>query len=127
MNYRSWNMILASAVAVFWLAAGQAWGKPPLIKRLTSEAMADKVRNDVPSESGGGGIYEELKVHSLGVGLGQTFVRGHLARHGEDKITLDGYYNYSVSHSFDMVLNFHYSQHVFTRRKSCPAGGIGWH
>ena len=91
-----------------------------MIKKLTSKKVAQEVEQDVslvgkkrrPENT----IPQELKVHSLGIGLGQTFVRGNLGEHGQDKITADIFYNYSVSYSFDLMLNFHYSEHFFARR-----------
>ena len=39
-----------------------------------------------------------------------------MSKHGQDQITADIFYNYSVSYSFDLMLNFHYSEHDFARR-----------
>src|SRR5690606_32055169 len=44
---------------------------------------------------------------------GQTFLLNDLEDNGEDKITVDGFYNYSASHSFDLLVNFHISKHKF--------------
>ena len=63
-------------------------------------------------------IPHELKIHSLGVGLGQTFVRGDLGQYGQDQLTADLFYNYSVSYSFDLMLNFHYSHHSFSDKNT---------
>ncbi|EQC44412.1 hypothetical protein [Bacteriovorax sp. DB6_IX] len=64
----------------------------------------------------------KLKVHSLGVGIGQTFLQGDFKDHGEDKITADLFYNYSASHSFDFLANFHYSTHEYRKKKVTATG-----
>ena len=110
------------AVAVFCLIAqtGLVWGKGiPLIKKLTSDKVAQEVEKDIPrppavakKRRSRNAVPEELKVHSLGLGLGQTFIKGDMSKHGQDGITLlDFFYNYSVSYSFDLMLNVHYSEH----------------
>ena len=107
---------------VLWLSVqvSSAWGQNiPLIKKLTSKTVAEKVEKNIPQEakkSSQNNIPNELKVHSLGVGLGQTFVKGSLGRYGQDKITADIFYNYSVSYSFDLMLNLHYSKHTFSHQ-----------
>ena len=102
------------------------WGQNiPLIKKLTSKTVAEKVEKSIPlaaKRRPENRIPDELKVHSLGVGLGQTFVKGDLGKHGQDKITADIFYNYSVSYSFDFMLNLHYSKHTFSRRQTKLTG-----
>jgi len=56
-------------------------------------------------------IVSSIKTHSLGVGIGQTFLLGDFSDIGEDSITLDLFYSYAASYSFDFLLNFHYSTH----------------
>ena len=106
-------------MAAFCLFAqtGFVWGKNiPLIRKLTSEKAAQEVEKKIPPIVGkrsSSVAHQELKVHSLGLGLGQTFVRGKLGQYGQDQITLDVFYNYSVSYSFDLMLNLHHSEHSF--------------
>lgn len=52
-----------------------------------------------------------LQQHGLGLGLGETFLLGNYAKHGEDKITLDLFYSYTASYSFDLLVNAHVSEH----------------
>lgn len=54
-----------------------------------------------------------LETHSVGVGIGQTFLKSDFGRAGEDKITWDLYYQYRASHSFDFIANFHTYKHKF--------------
>ena len=53
----------------------------------------------------------KLNAHGLGIGLGQTFLMGNYGDHGDDEISLDFFYSYSVSYSFDLIVNTHYSSH----------------
>lgn len=59
-----------------------------------------------------------LNKHSLGVGIGQTFLYSQFEDNGQDEITVDLYYNYSASHSFDLLLNAHLSSHEFGETES---------
>lgn len=84
----------------------------PNMHQLTSESTAKKVNNDIPSGN-------ELRIpgairkHSVGLGLGQTFLRSDFHDQGTDKITPDLYYNYSASYSFDFMANLHWSKHSY--------------
>lgn len=49
--------------------------------------------------------------HSIGIGLGQTFLMRKFDDNGDNKVTADFFYNYAASYSFDFVLNAHYSKH----------------
>lgn len=94
------------------------------IKNLTSKKKSKSVER--PSDQGSHSssshlssqIPSELKKHSLGIGVGQTFVAGDFADHGENKITWDLLYNYSASHSFDLLTSFHISKHRFRQTYS---------
>ena len=76
------------------------------IQNLTSSETASQVATQITNSSG-------LQKHSLGIGLGQTFVAGDFADTGEDKITWDLLYNYSASYSFDLLVDFHHSKQSF--------------
>jgi len=100
---------VTSLVTVFVFALGtSAWAqKKPNIKELTSNEKTKEVATDIPSGN------DSVKLHSLGIGIGQTFLLGDAGDNGEDKITWDIYYNYSASYSFDFMTNFHTSKHKF--------------
>jgi opacity protein-like surface antigen len=49
--------------------------------------------------------------HSLGIGIGQTFLLRRVDDHGNDKLTTDIFYGYAASYSFDFMLNGHFSKH----------------
>lgn len=57
------------------------------------------------------GSARRLQQHGLGIGLGETFLLGNYAKHGNDKITVDLLYTYAASYSFDLLLNAHMSEH----------------
>lgn len=76
------------------------------VKALTSKKSAKKVAQELPSASFGTG----LKKHSFGIGVGQMFLRGGFADHGNNKMSVDLYYNYGVSYTFDLLTNIHYNK-----------------
>lgn len=88
----------------------------PNIGALTSEKTAEKVHNQIPEPSTEERIPNEINKHSIGIGLGQTFLRSDFHDHGTDKITPDIYYNYSASYSFDFMANMHWSKHKYMNR-----------
>jgi len=90
------------------------------IKSLTSKKSSKKVEKEVKQVKSLAN--KGLKVHSVGVGIGQTFLSGDFKDHGEDKITADLFYNYSASHSFDFLANFHYSKHEYRNREVTATG-----
>jgi opacity protein-like surface antigen len=55
----------------------------------------------------------QINKHSVGIGLGQTFLFSDLEESGDNKITAELFYAYSASYSFDLLLNFHTSSHSY--------------
>ncbi len=49
--------------------------------------------------------------HSMGVGLGQTFLMGDFSSNGDDSITTDIFYSYNASRTFDLLISGHVSDH----------------
>lgn len=99
--------ILTYAIPVVLIATGISSNANESIKGLTSDKKAKKVETAIPESRNS----NPLKKHSIGIGIGQTFLAGDFSDHGEDKITWDLFYNYSASHSFDFIANFHSSKH----------------
>lgn len=99
----------------FSTASAQEKQIRPNIQNLTNDKSAQKVNDQIPDESEAR-IPGDVHKSSLGIGIGQTFLRTDFAEHGTDKITPDIYYNYSASYSFDFVSNFHWSKHKFKGR-----------
>lgn len=87
----------------------------PNINQLTNDMQAKSVNNRIPDESEPR-IPGEINKHSIGLGIGQTFLRSDFHEHGTDKITPDIYYNYSASYSFDFMANAHWSKHKYLNR-----------
>ena len=63
-----------------------------------------------------------VNVHSIGLGIGQTFLWGEFEANGDDRITGDIFYTYSASYTFDVLVNLHYSEHKFRNRDVKIAG-----
>ncbi len=96
-------------IPVVVLAAGTSALAKPSIKKLTSDEKSQNVDSDIPVSRN----MSLLNKHSVGLGIGQTFLMSEFADKGEDKITWDLFYNYSASHSFDFLANFHTSKHKY--------------
>lgn len=92
----------------------------PNIHQLTNDKAAQKVNDSIPDTSDR--IPGSIHKHSIGIGVGQTFLRSDLAENGNDKITPDIYYSYSASYSFDFVANLHYSEHSYLNREATIKG-----
>jgi len=84
------------------------------IKSMTSNKTAKKNEEKLPAPAR---AQSTLKLHSVGVGVGQTFLGGDFEDNGDDSITADLFYNYSASHSFDLLINGHYSVHKLGQKK----------
>ena len=99
-------------LALVWSSCILAADPVPNIKKITSEKSAQEVSTTMPEPSR---IPGEINLHSLGVGIGQTFLSsGDFKDNGDDSITGELFYGYSASHSFDFVANLHYSKHEFS-------------
>ena len=98
----------------------QATIKPSIIN-LTSQKTSRSVSKDIPKTNSELNA-KDLKRHSLGVGIGQTFLSSELGQNGDDRITLDLYYDYSASYSFDLIVNLHHSSHQIVKREATITG-----
>ncbi|PIK13914.1 outer membrane beta-barrel protein [Halobacteriovorax sp. JY17] len=96
-------------IPVAFLATGFSATAKPSIKKLTSDEKSKNVDSSIPASRN----MNPLNKHSIGLGIGQTFLMSEFADKGEDKITWDLFYNYSASHSFDFLANFHTSKHKY--------------
>lgn len=103
------NYILKYLIPVAIIATGINSQAKDTIKNLTSDKKAKKVEPVIPESRN----TSSLKKHSIGLGIGQTFLMTDFSDNGEDKIAFDFFYNYSASHSFDFIANFHSSKHKF--------------
>ena len=82
------------------------------------ENIVDKNRKNSHS----GFIPSSFKGHSFGLGLGQTFLHGDFSKNGENSITVDAYYEYKASYSFDLLINAHFSGHKMGEKESNLTG-----
>lgn len=85
------------------------------VKTPAKEAKAETESSAAPAP-------RRLQLHTFGVGLGETFLMGNYAKHGEDKITMDIFYAYAASYSFDVLVNAHWSTHEDKRERMRVAG-----
>ena len=113
--------VLMAGVSFSPLAFSEEKQVKPNIHQLTSEKSAKKA-DYKPTADSSERIPGDIHKHSLGIGIGQTFLRSDLGDNGNDKITEDLYYNYSASYSFDFVANAHYSKHTYLNRESTIKG-----
>lgn len=113
--------VFMTGVSVSGPSFAQEGQMKPNIGSLTSEKTAQKVNNNIPTSTPDR-IPGGTNKHSIGIGVGQTFLRSDLGENGNDKITPDIYYNYSASYSFDFVANLHYSEHEYLNREATIKG-----
>lgn len=107
------GVFLCSVLLLPQVASTQTKPKPAVKKQAKKQPT--KPLPAVPSTGG-------LQSHSIGIGLGQTFLLGDFGDNGEDKIAADLLYAYKASHSFDFYANFHTSAHKLRETKSTITG-----
>jgi len=91
---------------VIFLVTGISVSAKSTIQKLTSKETATKAAPKITSSS-------DIHKHSIGIGIGQTFLGGAFSKTGQNKITMDLFYNYSASYSFDLLVNAHHSRQSF--------------
>ena len=79
------------------------------VKKVVEDAKAEVKRSAAPSQ-------REINKHSLGIGLGQTFLFGNFEKKGDNKITADLLYSYTASYTFDLLINAHISTHEYREK-----------
>ncbi|MCY4643842.1 MAG: hypothetical protein OXB88_04435 [Bacteriovoracales bacterium] len=107
-------------IAFSFVMASLSWAKPGLITGLEEEAKKQPPRSRFHPASSR--IPNRIRTHSFALGLGQSFLYGDLGKKGKDAITPDFYYHYSASHSFDLLINGHYSSHRGAKDKAVIKG-----
>ena len=90
--------------------------KPPL-KTQDKPKKPEVISRPTQSFSSSNRSLNFINEHSFGIGVGETFISGDLSKYGNDSITIDGFYSYSASYSFDFITNFHYSNHQNEKQK----------
>ena len=86
---------------------------------ISESYSSDEVKKEVKKETQKikSASMREINKHSLGFGLGQTFLLGKFEKKGDNKVTTDILYSYTASYSFDLLLNFHYSEHEHKKKR----------
>ncbi|MFN8369141.1 MAG: hypothetical protein U0T83_00795 [Bacteriovoracaceae bacterium] len=93
--------------------------KPTKLDDNSTDSAQEKKASKSPEVTRGA---DTLNLHSLGIGIGETFLSGDFQDSGEDSITGEIYYTYSASYSFDVMANFHYSKHKFRGQETTIKG-----
>jgi hypothetical protein len=112
------NIFFITVAWALWMTQATVVYAQSNIKSLTSGKAAEEASKEIPHEGSSPSDDNILKLHSLGVGLGQTFLNGDFEASGDDSITADLYYSYSASYSFDLVTNVHHSAHKLGNKKT---------
>jgi hypothetical protein len=63
-----------------------------------------------------------ISKHSWGVGIGQTFLFRDFADNGDDGVTMDLFYSYDASKTFDFLVNYHRSKHTYQGNRTSLNG-----
>lgn len=114
LKFINLKALIVPAVSVFcFLSTTTTIYSKSIIEKMTSSENSKSVpaRNSLFAPSSSSLDPFSLKRHSIGFALGQTFLKGSFQDYGHNKILPEIYYNYSVSHSFDLIANFHASNH----------------
>ncbi len=87
-----------------------ASGRKQSIKEITSKnIVVSPTLSNTTSR-----VKSSINRHTIGLGLGQTILLGGFEDNADDGIAIpDLFYSYSASHSFDLMINLHYSDHKF--------------
>lgn len=87
------------------------------VKKESTSKVVEKETSKMITAAG-----RKIHQHSLGIGLGQTFLWGNFESKGDDKITADILYAYTASYSFDLLINYHDSHHEYKNKKVFLSG-----
>jgi hypothetical protein len=117
MGNKFLNLITAPFIILMVLKGAVAFGNP---------ITAANARNaSATSERSIAGFIDEslTNVHSVGFGIGETYLSGDLGKYGESNITMDLLYSYAATESFDFVADLHRSSHE-GKSKSATISGL---
>ena len=104
------------SLLLFLLHTHPGWAKST-IKKLTSQKGTAKAQRALDKIAPPTAIPGRTNQHYIGIGIGQTFLRSGFEENGYDSITIDGYFGYSASHSFEAYSNIHYSSHRYLSQR----------
>ncbi len=100
----------------------------PKAEAVEVEAEEEKAtstkQSSAPSSSNAGLLgFGNPHAHSVGIGLGQTFLTGKFNDYGDNRVSLpDLFYSYAASYSFDFLFNTHYTIHKAPNREAKMLG-----
>ncbi|MFI5390919.1 MAG: outer membrane beta-barrel protein [Bacteriovoracales bacterium] len=80
------------------------------IQTFSQSKIEKMTTGDGPKDLPGSRADDYLKIHSIGLAVGQTWLYGDFEGYGDDGISWDLYYNYSASHTFDLLVDFHWNK-----------------
>jgi opacity protein-like surface antigen len=112
-NSKSTKYLIRAIVFMAWVIPAFSQSK---IEKLTT--------GEGPKDLPGSRTEDFLKIHSLGLALGNTWLHGDFSKYGDNGLGWDLYYNYSASHIFDLLVNFHYNHHSNSKGGSETLRGI---
>jgi hypothetical protein len=125
MSNKKFTAILMALVAMSFFTPSTSLAQTIKTPNTKKQLVEDKSISDedkdkdedepkssrMSSSSSSSASPRRLHQHGLGFGLGETFLLGKYSKYGEDKITMDLFYSYAASYSFDLLLNAHVSEH----------------
>lgn len=89
----------------------------PIMNSMTSKKKSLEVAKALPTRD------NSVHKHSVGVGIGQTFLLGDFEKNGTDGISPDFFYDYTASYSFGVLVNFHFWEYDY-RDSSTQTTGL---
>ena len=114
--------LVTLVVANLFLTQAEAQNTKPSIKDLTKkESHKNEEENSSPISSNQS---DGINKHSIGIGVGETFLFSSFEKNGENSITGEFFYSYSASHSYDFLLNLHFSTHEYKETKTSLFGVV---
>ncbi len=108
VSFTALTCVMLVKAVLFFPSIAAADDKVPNVKNMTSNKQAEEVKAEVSEFDS---TSDTVHLHSVGLGIGETFLKGDFKNNGDDAITFDLIYNYSVSHSFDLMVDVHHSEH----------------
>jgi opacity protein-like surface antigen len=91
--------------------------KSPAPRAENKDVAEEVLEDEKPARHSIAPAARQLQQHGIGLGLGETFLLGDYGKHGQDKITADILYTYAASHSFDLLIDAHSSEHKDNRER----------
>ncbi len=101
MLHKNFKNLLSFILAILIVFPVMSFSQSKIEKMTTGDGP-----KDLPNSR----VDDFLKIHSVGLGVGQTWLSGDFSNYGNDGISWDIYYNYSASYIFDLLVDFHWNK-----------------